>query len=76
MTNVERTLIDITFRPVYAGGVLEVLKAFTQAKRQVTTKNLLKLLEEMDYAYPYHQAVGFYLESSGTYSEVDIKLNP
>lgn len=73
VTNVERTLIDITVRPIYAGGVSEVLKAFTQAKRQVTTKNLLKLLEEMDYAYPYHQAVGFYLESSGAYSEADIK---
>src|SRR6185437_11326857 len=32
VTSLERTLIDITVRPSYGGGALEVLKAFISAK--------------------------------------------
>ena len=32
LTNIERTLIDIAVRPVYSGGVFEVLKAYRLAK--------------------------------------------
>ena len=31
VTGIERTLIDIAVRPVYAGGVFEVLKAYKLA---------------------------------------------
>src|SRR5262245_60956630 len=36
VTNVERTLIDITVRPAYSGGVSEVLKAFKLAREHVS----------------------------------------
>ena len=64
-TNIERTLIDIAVRPVYSGGVFEVLKAYKMAKDKVSINKLAAYLKKIGYVYPYHQVVGFYLEKSG-----------
>ena len=74
VTNVERTLIDITVRPFYAGGIFEVLKAFKLAKERVSINKLAVMLNKIGYIYPYHQAIGFYLEKSGVYKESAIKI--
>lgn len=62
LTNIERTLIDITVRPVYSGGLFEVAKAFRMAKDEVSVNALAAMLRKLNYVYPYHQAIGFYLE--------------
>ena len=67
VTDIERTLIDITVRPFYAGGVGEVLKAYRLAAPKVSMNRLAGLLSQIAYVYPYHQAIGFYLERSGAY---------
>jgi predicted transcriptional regulator of viral defense system len=64
-TNLERTLIDITVRPIYAGGVFEVAKAFDLAKDKLSVNALTAMLKKLKYTYPYHQAIGFYLERAG-----------
>ena len=73
VTNIERTLIDITVRPVYSGGIFEVLKAFERAKGTVSVNRMAAMLKKMNFVYPYHQAIGFYLERAG-YKETVIKL--
>lgn len=64
-TNIERTLVDITVRPDYSGGVQEVLDAYRLARTAMSVDELLTILKGLDYIYPYHQAIGFYLQHAG-----------
>jgi hypothetical protein len=58
-------LIDIAVRPTYAGGVYRVLEAYQRALGRITVSTLLATLRRLNYVYPYHQVIGFYLKRAG-----------
>jgi hypothetical protein len=72
VTNLERTLIDITVRPYYAGSVEAVLCAFERARDRVNATKLVEYLTKLNYVYPYHQALGWYMDKAG-YSTQQLK---
>jgi len=65
VTRTERTLIDITVRPNYAGGVSEVLEVYRRSKENISVQVLTATLKKLDYVYPYHQSIGFYMQRAG-----------
>lgn len=73
VTSLERTLIDIVVRPAYSGGIGEILSAYEHAKERVSINKLNAMLGRLRFLYPYHQAIGFYLEKAG-YREPQVKL--
>lgn len=74
VTEIERTLIDIVVRPAYSGGIHEVLNAYKKAAGRVSINKLSAMLRKLNYIYPYHQAIGFYLHRAGVYREAQIRL--
>lgn len=65
VTNIERTLIDIAVRPGYAGGVDSVLGIYRRAINKISINKLMAILDKLNFIYPYHQAIGFYLQKAG-----------
>ena len=72
-TSLERTLVDIAVRPTYAGGISNIIEAFRLARGRISVSRLLEILQKLDYSYPYHQAIGFYLKRN-EYLETDLEL--
>ena len=73
ITNIERTLIDAAVRPIYAGGIAVVAKAFEMAADRASVKRIVDYLKKLGYTYPYHQALGFYLQRAG-YDDSQLSL--
>jgi hypothetical protein len=65
VTSLDRTLIESVVRPAYAGGIPNVLRVFRSLREPISIDKLLDVLAKFSYVYPYHQALGFYLQRSG-----------
>jgi predicted transcriptional regulator of viral defense system len=74
VTDIERTLIDAVVRPVYAGGIGEIAEAFRIAADRISIKRAAEYLRKLNFTYPYHQVIGFYLERAGVYKASQIDL--
>lgn len=74
ITDIERTLIDITIHPHLSGGINEVMNAYNYAIKSDTysidVKRIIYYLKKINYIYPFHQSIGFLLDRVG----VDKKL--
>jgi predicted transcriptional regulator of viral defense system len=64
-TSLERTLIECAVRPPYSGGIHEVVDLYVAAKERLSLRRLRKILDDLNFTYPYRQSVGFLLERSG-----------
>jgi len=64
-TDLERTIIDIVVRPAYAGGLKQVVAVYKEVAPRLDVDHMIKLFQKLDYAYPYHQSIGFLLERAG-----------
>lgn len=65
VTNIERTLIDIAVRPFYSSGTSEVQRSYIKAKGKTSVDTLVSILKKINYIYPYHQVIGFYMQRAG-----------
>lgn len=74
ITDIERSLIDITVRPEYSGGIDQVFHAFKSAKGRISINKLQAYLTKMDYVYPYNQPLGFFLSRSGNYTDDQLSV--
>jgi hypothetical protein len=73
ITGLERTLVDQAVRPDYSGGPLQVLESFRKARSRVSVSRLVETLDRLDHKYPYHQAIGFYMDRAG-YSRDNLEV--
>jgi hypothetical protein len=73
-TDIPRTLIDIVVRPNYSGSEEDILNVYKKASNEFSIFQLADYLKKINYVYPYHQCIGFYMEASGAYSDVSTKL--
>jgi len=69
VTDLERTLIDIAVRPQYSGGTAGVILAYKRAGKRVSIERIVRYLDLLEFAYPYHQAIGFYLDEAAEFPE-------
>ncbi|MFY7938929.1 MAG: type IV toxin-antitoxin system AbiEi family antitoxin domain-containing protein [Flavobacterium sp.] len=74
VTNLERTLIDITVRPNYSGGIVEVYNAFKSSVDKISVNKLSAILTKLDFIYPYSQSIGFLLQKVGITKESQLTL--
>ena len=51
----------------------DILNVYKKARGRVNIQKLYDMLIKLDYIYPHHQVIGFYLEKAG-FKEADLQL--
>lgn len=64
VSDLEKTLIDCLYQPVYAGGIQEIAKALFKARQELNTEKLSDYLNRFD-AQSARRCLGFLLDGFG-----------
>lgn len=59
VSDIEKTLIDITVRPSYSGGSKNVLQSFVKARSVMDPEKLIRYYKKLSFIYPYNQSLDF-----------------
>lgn len=65
ITGIPRTLVDVVVRPAYAGGITGVMDVYRYARGRTDVGEVVRILRQIKYVYPYHQSIGFLMERAG-----------
>jgi predicted transcriptional regulator of viral defense system len=65
ITGLERCLIDAVVAPHYNGGIVSVPEYFENAAEALDVEKLIDQYRQLDFLYPFHQSLGFFLEHTG-----------
>lgn len=65
ITCIERALIDAVVSPHYNGGIVSVYAYFKSAHQRINLTKLIEIYRQLEFIYPYSQAIGFFLEKAG-----------
>ncbi len=73
ISSFERLLIESIVRPSYFPNLESIIDIYAKAKKYINCDKLLKILNNLNYTYPYHQSIGFLLEITN-YNKQQINL--
>jgi predicted transcriptional regulator of viral defense system len=65
ITGLERCLIDAVVAPHYNGGIASIPEFFENAAEALDVENLIDQYRQLDFLYPFHQSLGFFLDHTG-----------
>lgn len=65
VAGVERALIDAVVCPQYNGGVSSIPDYFKHARGKMDVSKFIGIYRELDFIYPYFQAIGLFMERTG-----------
>lgn len=62
ISSYEKLLIEVVVRPSYFPDLKSIVDIYIKSKEYVDCNKLLKILDNFNYTYPYHQCIGFLLD--------------
>lgn len=73
ISSFERLLIESVVRPSYFPNLKSIIDIYIKAEKYIDFNKLFKILDSLNYTYPYHQSIGFLLEITN-YSQQQVSL--
>ena len=62
ISSYEKLLIEAAVRPSYFPNLESIINVYYYSKKYIDCERLLKILNNLNHTYPYHQSIGFLLE--------------
>ena len=72
-SDLEKTIIDCLYKPNYAGGIAELIKAIYKSKDKIKTNKMIEYLERFD-AQVVYKRLGFLLQHLDVLKELRVEI--